>query len=219
MATCPRHAPRDPRRRGRAFWPRWCLAAAAVVGGCLAVAHAQEPTAPDDKEYVLKAVYLYALGCNTHWPSSAFAHPDDPFVIGVLGPDHFGAVLREIARKKTLQGRKIEIRHFASLADFRRPCQILFVSGDLDPDQQQTALRELPSRGLLLVGESPGFLEDGGAVTFYREDDRVRFTVNADAAKRADLEMGTQLLKLTEPADQRHAAYGGVPSRKRPRLS
>jgi hypothetical protein len=185
-------------------WLNLWIAGAVLLGPGFAAA--QTEALPENKEYLLKSVYLYALGCNMQWPPSAFARPGDPFVIGVLGPDRFGKTLQDIAQKKKLQGRKIVVKNFTSLKDYRGPCQMLFVSGSLNEEEQKKALRELPRKGLLLVGENPGFAEDGGIVNFFREEDRIRFEINAEAAKRAELEMGAQLLKLAEPVNRRRSA-------------
>ncbi|MBN2580565.1 MAG: YfiR family protein [Pirellulales bacterium] len=182
-------------------------------------APAPSPPPVDQKEYLLKAVYLYALGCNIQWPASAFSNPNAPFVIGILGPDPFGKTLQDIARKKPIQGRKIVVKRFETLQDYRGPCQMVFVSNGLSKEEQQAVLRKLSAKGVLLVGESPGFAEAGGSVNFFRDQDRLRFEINASAAKRAGLEMGAQLLRLAEPVKPRHASEKDSSALDRVRLS
>jgi hypothetical protein len=48
------------------------------------------------------------------------------------------------------------------------------------------------------VGEMPGFLEAGGIMNFLMEDNKVRFEVNAAAAKHAKLKIRSQLLRLAK---------------------
>ena len=56
----------------------------------------------------------------------------------------------------------------------------------------------LRSASVLLVGESDGFAEAGGAIQFTLEDNRVRFTINADVADRAGLKFSSRLLALAK---------------------
>ena len=71
------------------------------------------------KEHTVKAVFLYGFGRYVEWPKTAFATPTSPFVIGILGEDMFGGALDEIAKKKTIQGRTIVIKRFATVEDFK----------------------------------------------------------------------------------------------------
>jgi hypothetical protein len=48
----------------------------------------------------------------------------------------------------------------------------------------------------LLVGDSERFANRGGAIGFQIEDKKVHFEINPEAAKRAGLELSSQLLKL-----------------------
>jgi hypothetical protein len=46
----------------------------------------------------------------------------------------------------------------------------------------------------LTIGEIEGFTQMGGVINFFEEQNRLRFKVNIDAAKRAGLTMSSQLL-------------------------
>lgn len=165
------------------------LALIAVLAALGSSAQAQE-TAPD--EYSVKAVFLFSFGKFVEWPPAG----GNEFVIGVIGSDPFGAVLDEIAAKKTVQGKKLVIRRFATDEEFQPPCQILFVAGRDIPAARVAALGKAAGPGVLLVGESPRFIEEGGAVNFFLDGNRVRFEINADAARRAGLRMDARLLNL-----------------------
>src|SRR2546423_15048807 len=78
-----------------------------------------------NREYQLKATYLYHFGQYVEWPGTAAAGDGKAFVIGVVGEDPFGQVLDTIAASKTIQAKKIAVRRFASVKDYT-PCHILF---------------------------------------------------------------------------------------------
>ena len=72
----------------------------------------------------------------------AFDQTDDPFVIGVLGQKPFGQVLDEIARRKRLSGRRIVIRRFQSMKEYK-PCHILYVTSTVPPEKARAITQKL----------------------------------------------------------------------------
>jgi hypothetical protein len=59
-------------------------------------------------------------------------------------------------------------------------------------------LATLHNAPILTVGESPGFLGEGGMICFVLEDNNVRFGINLDAAASAKLKIGSRLLILAQ---------------------
>ena len=63
------------------------------------------------------------------------------------------------------------------------------------PRQIIEALADSP---ILTVGETDGFLESGGIINFITEEDKVRFEINAAAAKKRGLRISSKLLRLAK---------------------
>ena len=66
------------------------------------VSHAvAQPPVPGvvNREYAIKAAYLYNFGRYVTWPVEKFLDDRSPVVIGVLGPDPFGAALDRIVQR------------------------------------------------------------------------------------------------------------------------
>ena len=150
------------------------------------------------KEHTLKAVFLYSFGRYVEWPKNSFATPKSPFVIGILGEDKFGGALDEIAKKRTIQGRTIVIKRFATPEACKAPCHILFVSRSLTGEQQTALIAKMLGKPVLLVGETPGFAEHGGTANFITDQDRISIEINVDAARRAQLHVDARLLSLAK---------------------
>jgi hypothetical protein len=174
------------------------LAALAIFCGQSPIAPAQQTESADvrQNEYTVKAVFLYSFGRYVEWPAQAFDNAASPFVIGILGEDSFGHTLDEIAAKKTIQGRRIEIRRFASLKDYHSPCHLLFVSRSLSQEQQAEIISKMAGTPVMIVGETPGFADHGAVANFYLDGDRVRFEINIENARKAELRMDARLLSL-----------------------
>lgn len=195
--------------RSNDWVPSLMIIAAMLATTCLLLsdsfsAEAQQPelTAPEvQKEYTVKAVLLYGFGRFVEWPNTAFTTPTAPFVIGILGEDSFGGAIDAVAKKKTILGRSIVIRRFATLKDYedhREPCHILFVSRSLTVDQQKDVIAKTAGKPVFVVGETPGFAELGGTANFVTDGDRVLFEINVDAARQAQLRMDAKLLSLAK---------------------
>ena len=53
-------------------------------------------------------------------------------------------------------------------------------------------------KNILTVGETSKFLSEGGIINFVTHKNKVRFEINITAAKRADLKIRSQLLRLAK---------------------
>jgi hypothetical protein len=150
-----------------------------------------------NREYTLKALFLYNFGSYVEWPREAFGGDDRPFVIGVLGYSPVEATLREIAATKTIGGRRIVIERIPSAAAMV-PCQILYVPQDVGLQGQQSAIESLGNSHVLIVGDSPGFAQRGAVVNFFVQANKIRFEINVDAAKDRSLTISAKLLSLAK---------------------
>jgi hypothetical protein len=166
-------------------------------------AFAQSPDASDSSEYLIKAGFIFNFAKFVEWPSSAFAQPDSPIVIGILGTDPFGTIIDKIVQDKKIGTRGFVVKRLKWGADLKelRECKILFIGASerAHMDELVQMLRGLP---VLTVGETPGFAERGGVIRFVLEDNRVRFEVNVVAARQADLTISSRLLTLARIIQQ-----------------
>ncbi len=56
-------------------------------------------------------------------------------------------------------------------------------------------LKGLP---ILTIGDSPNFARRGGIINFILVDDKVRFEINVEAAKQANINISSRLLSLAK---------------------
>jgi hypothetical protein len=164
---------------------------------CLALAfqaNAQTLDSSDSSEYLIKAGFTYNFAKLVDWPTTAFPRPDSPIVIGILGSDPFGALIDRVLDGKKIGARGFVVKRLRWGMDFK-DCSILFVSSS-----EMTHLDELihlvKGMPILTIGETPSFARRGGIINFTLEDNKVRFEVNVEAAKQADLNISSRLLSL-----------------------
>lgn len=151
-----------------------------------------------DREYPIKAAYLYNFGKYVEWPPDVVSIQSGgrrDFVIGVVGNNPFGNSLTAIARKKKLKGKAIVIKQIRTTKEYQ-PCHILFVPARQKPELVSSILKQARGSSVLVVGETKGFSQRGGIVNFYVEQNKVRFEINSDAAESAELKISAKLLRL-----------------------
>src|SRR6267143_6213047 len=174
--------------------------------------HAAGADSPDSSEYLIKAGFIYNFAKLVEWPTASFPQPDSPIVIGILGEDPFGATLDRIVTDKKINGRGIAVKRLKWGRDLKdlRDCNILFISSSEKEhlDSVVDAMKWLP---ILTIGDAPGFARRGGIINFTLEDNKVRFEVNVEAAKHADLTISSRLLTLARIVPQVAAADGRKP--------
>ena len=201
------HRLAPPRGRGTTCWMLRCARLGGWLLLLLALCLHQMPLGAQDDEEMsasrerqIKAAYLYQFGRYVEWPAKAFANAKSPFVIGVLEQDPLIADLEQIAEIKKIQDRPIRIQRFSSIADLRT-CHILYLPASITPEKQAEAVRKMPKQGVLLVGDSDGFLDRGGTMRFAVEDNRIRVVVSRKAAKIAGLTISAKLLQVARVVD------------------
>lgn len=177
---------------------------------CLAPAfptRAQESSASQASEYLIKAGFIYNFAKLMQWPAPAFAQPNSPIVIGIVGTtDPFQGTLDQVLRGKQVNGRGFVVKHL-KWGDDLKGCNILFVSSSETAhlDSLFQLIRGLP---VLTIGDTPGFAERGGIINFVLEDDRVRFEIDVQAAKQADINISSRLLTLAKIVPEMTASNG-----------
>jgi hypothetical protein len=147
-------------------------------------------------EYQVKAAFLYNFVKFVEWPASSFPKLNDPIVICILGQNPFDDSLSEAIRGKLWEGRALTIVQITDLPPKSR-CQILFVSSS-ERQRFRSMAASLKGSGILTVGDTPGFIDDGGIINLKLEGGKIRFDINVEAAGQAHLTVSSKLLNLAQ---------------------
>ena len=143
-------------------------------------------------EYQVKASYLYNFTQFVDWPDDAFTE-SGRFHLCVIGAWRFGDALDALSGER-VENRELTIRRIDSVSEARATrCHMLFV-GAVGPAVIRAGVPI--ERGLLTVGESPSFLQRGGAINLTEVDGRIRFAVNRNVIEQAGLVVSSRLLRL-----------------------
>jgi len=148
-------------------------------------------------ESQLKAVFLFNFAQFTDWPPEAFEDKTSPLVIGILGSDPFGDFLDETVKNELVRGRRIRIERYQKLAQVRN-WHIMYI-GFADPEKVDQVLRSLKGKPVLTVSDTENSPRRSGIIIkFLTKQNKIRFTINAEAAREARLVLSSKLLHAAD---------------------
>jgi hypothetical protein len=163
------------------------LRALAATIVCVAVATAAPRAQDVSTEYRVKAGFLYHFVKYVEWPAGT----QGPLNICIAGRNPLGTVLEETLKGESVGGRPLAAR---VILEPEPGCDVVFVPAGAATSAYLRAMAGTPT---LTVGETSAFAELGGMITFVVERGKVRFSINREAAERAQLRLSSRLLRLS----------------------
>lgn len=148
----------------------------------------------DAREAEIKASFLYNFARFAAWPVDVVP-PGAPLTFCVLGDWFVAQALEKATQRKTIDGHSLIV---ARLKDdgALRSCHMVY-AGHVDKARALELLGALDGVAVLTVSDLGTFTELGGTATFFVDDEnRMRFIVNLESARRAKVQLSAQLLRL-----------------------
>ncbi len=167
---------------------------AGLLSGLLVVVGGARAQDSPPSEYQLKAAFLYNFAKFIEWPPKSFIAPEAPMVIGVLGENPFGDTLEQTLRGKSLNNHPLAVKPISSLVEATN-CHILFICAS-EQNRLAEIIHLVKGTSILTVAEMDRFTESGGMIQFVPEGNKIRFQINDEAAKTANLKISSKLLSL-----------------------
>jgi hypothetical protein len=174
------------------------------------------------KEYEVKAAFIFNFLKFIDWPQGKTAE-NGPIVIGIIGEDHFGPAT-DVFKDKSLEEHKLVVKRFEGIEQIKKMpdkdknerldaiknCHVLFISQS-EQKQIRDIIEIVNNKGTLTVSDSDDFIESGGIINFFTEDNKIRFDINQSAAEKNGLKIRSQLLRLakrviTDPSTAKNTA-------------
>lgn len=139
-------------------------------------------------EYQIKAAFLYNFAKFIEWPADI-----GTLNLCILGEDNFGRDIDNI-EGKTAAGKALSVRRIKSVHEIKK-CRIVFVSSS-ENEGLSSILKAAHGLNILTVGDTNGFAERGVIINFYKDQNKIRFEINRDAASRSGLKISSKLFGL-----------------------
>jgi hypothetical protein len=148
----------------------------------------------DTLALAVKAAFLYKFEPFVTWPAQVFPSPDSPFNLCVIGADPFGPLLDRAVAGQATAGHTIVVLRLDTVSPDTH-CQLLYIA-TADPGMARQAETAVTGGPVLTITDSIGDGAAKGMINFVIADKRVRFEIDAAAAKRSGLEISSKLLSL-----------------------
>jgi uncharacterized protein DUF4154 len=146
-------------------------------------------------EDTLKSQFILNFARFTTWPSSAFASPSAPLVVGFVGAPELASVFEKLSTGKNINGRELKTKKFDSAAALDDSCHVVVAA----PGAVGRAVAaKIKGKHVLLVGQDAGFLEAGGIINLIVDGGKISFEINLAPAHAASLELDPKLRTLAK---------------------
>ncbi|MCL1096660.1 YfiR family protein [Shewanella gelidii] len=150
-----------------------------------------ESVAAVDKEYALKAGFLFNFARYGEWSPEPAASP----AFSICSPDaSFIEVAGKVLKGQKVSGAPIESIVVDLTAQSLESCSLLFITAATMPAWAGVDNKELYN--VMVVGESEGFIEAGGQIRFFLSGGKIRFEVSPKKLKLSGISMSSRVLRL-----------------------
>jgi len=139
-----------------------------------------------------KAIFLYNFVGYVTWPEE---RQSGDLVVLVVGESDVVAPLRDIAGKRQVNGRSLEVRASADVENLE-PCHLLYVPAG-QADRLEAIGEQVKGKSVLTVADVAGAaLRGEAAISFVMVDGKLKFEINQQALAAAGLWASSHLLRL-----------------------
>jgi len=188
------------------------VAVAIVFLWCLLVSDVYPESKPEQhEEYKIKAAFLYNFLKFVDWPDEKTSRGGKQIIIGIIGEDPFGDTV-DLLKGRKVEDRVLIVKQFEGLrqiqkkaekdeADLKskieelKACHLLFICSS-EQKELQEIIDIVAKQGVLTVSDTKDFIEAGGIIQFFMQDNKIRFNINLVASEKAGLKIRSQLLRL-----------------------
>lgn len=146
-------------------------------------------------EYQIKASLIYNFLKFIEWPQDSKELSNQTLHICTLGEERYGRALG-ILDNETVNSLQIKVDRLSGLEESSLDnCMVVVINESL-AGAVPTIMRVLKNHSVLTIGETDGFLENGGIINFIVQGKKIRFEINNEAAAKARLVISSKLLRL-----------------------
>jgi hypothetical protein len=145
-------------------------------------------------EYEVKSAYLFNFGKFVRFAQTDAVAGRSNFDICIVGEDPLGHTLDQITANEQLGGKPVRVVRLKAATE-ARGCSIAYISPS-EGAHVEADLEALHGEEILTVSDFPRFLQHGGMIQFVTVAKHVRFAINLDAARSAQLSLSSELLRV-----------------------
>jgi hypothetical protein len=138
-----------------------------------------------------QSMFIYNFSRLIEWPA---ADKQGDFIIGVLGSSDIFGELEAFCAGKKVGTQGIVVKKFKDLTELSK-CHILFISYGKTSGLADI-LAKIGGDATLLVGEKKGCVENGAAICFSLQEDKLKFELKSANASKYGLKVNSKLEEM-----------------------
>ena len=135
----------------------------------------------------IKAALLIKLTPFFRWPDMEDTETNRPMRIGVLGRNPFGDSLNDLTKARTNSGRAFQVT-YGSKPEQLKGCQVIFIASEPPPNWAEIR-RVWEAKPVLLMGDQPDFIEQGGMVNLLIRQQKPFLQIKRRTIEKAGLKV------------------------------
>lgn len=138
-----------------------------------------------------KALFLYNFIKNVEWPA---AQKQGDFIIGVLGNSPIIKELENITASQKAGNQAMKVKVFSNPEEVSN-CHIIYLVPNKGGAVQQVTTKT-GGNPTLIVSDSKGGVQQGAAINFILDGDKLKFEISKGNIERKGLKVSANLLNL-----------------------
>jgi hypothetical protein len=146
-------------------------------------------------EVPVKAGFLFNFAKFVEWPAAR----SGPLDFCVMGDDRMAAYLETGLSGKSIGSRRVTVRNRPGPAELQS-CSVIYL-GRAEKKSAPQVAQSVVGKQILTVSEFPELGSQGVVISFFVDQERVRFEVHLGAVGRAGLKISSKLLILARIVD------------------
>ena len=150
--------------------------------------------ADDNKEYLVKAAFIYNFVKFVEWPDGKAIGKQSNIDICVLGSSPMSTTSAIFAQASTAK-LKLSLVDEKNAHAAAAHCHVVFVSAS-EEGHLGDVLTALKGQPVLTVSDMEEFAEHGGMIGFVMSDNKIKIVVNTKAVTSAGMRVDAQLLEI-----------------------
>lgn len=145
-------------------------------------------------EYQVKVAFLYSFAKFVQWPAESSPNKDTPFIFSFISKDSLFSQGAEI-ENRMIRGLRTVVRYPRTPEEIDVRSRVLFIHHSME-DESGAIIERLKNNPVLIVGDEMDLARRGGTINLIKSDNKIRFEVNIDEARRTGLIISSELLQL-----------------------
>ncbi len=145
--------------------------------------------------FEIETAFVYNFLKFVSWPDKK-----EEFLFCVVGKTPLLPYLLDLNGQE-INGKSLKVLHISPDSEQLDNCKAIFV-GRLKKVNKTKLFSKIDHKPILTISDRPGFVEKGGIIEIFLKQGRFRFKINLSVARKVNLFISSQLLRLSEEVIQ-----------------